>query len=121
MKSVSLVTREYTTVNYVSGPLIFVEKVRGASFGEIVRIFLPGGEERTGQVLDISEDLAIVQVFEGTRSIDNKDTKVRFTGQPARLQFPRICLVVYSMVSGNHGMVGLRSFPRPILISPGCR
>lgn len=85
MKAIHLATREYRTVNYVSGPLIFVEKVRGASFGEIVRIFIPGGEERTGQVLDISEDLAIVQVFEGTRSIDNRDTKVRFTGQPAQV------------------------------------
>jgi V/A-type H+-transporting ATPase subunit B len=85
MKTVSLVTRDYTTVNYVSGPLVFVEKVRGASFGEIVQIYLPDGELRTGQVLDISEDLAIVQVFEGTRSIDNRDTKVRFTGLPARV------------------------------------
>ena len=85
MKADSLVTRDYSTVNYVSGPLLFVTDVKGASFGEMVRIFLPDGEVRTGQVLDISEDLAVVQVFEGTRSIDNRDTKVRFTGQPARV------------------------------------
>jgi V/A-type H+-transporting ATPase subunit B len=58
----------------------------GASYGEIVRIFLRDGEERTGQILDISEDLAIVQVYEGTRGIDTRDTKVRFTGEPARIQ-----------------------------------
>jgi len=83
--TVSLATREYRTVDYVSGPLIFVRNVRGAAYGEIVRIRLSGGETRTGEVLDISEDLAIVQVFEGTSGIDNLMTQVRFTGEPARI------------------------------------
>jgi V/A-type H+-transporting ATPase subunit B len=85
MKPVSLVTREYRTIDYVSGPLIFVNNVKGASFGEIVRITLRDGEVRTGQVLDISEEHAVVQVYEGTRGIDTTDTTVRFTGEPARI------------------------------------
>ncbi|MDD1673320.1 MAG: V-type ATP synthase subunit B [Methanomicrobiales archaeon] len=82
MNPVSLLTREYRTVSYVSGPLIFVKNVKGASFGEIAQIILPNGEERRGQVLDISRELAVVQVFEGTSGIDNLNTKVRFTGEP---------------------------------------
>ena len=85
MKQASLLTKDYQTINYVSGPLIFVSNVKGASFGEIVRIFLKDGDERTGQVLDISEEMAIIQVFEGTRGIDTQATKVRFTGEPARI------------------------------------
>jgi V/A-type H+-transporting ATPase subunit B len=85
LKPVPLVTREYLTIEYVSGPLIFVSNVRGASFGEIVRITLRNGEERTGQILDISEEHAVVQVYEGTRGIDVSDTSVRFTGEPARI------------------------------------
>ena len=85
MKEASLVTREYRTINYVSGPLIFVENVKGASFGEMVKIRLRNGDERTGQVLDISEEHAIIQVFEGTRGIDTEATTVRFTGEPARI------------------------------------
>jgi V/A-type H+-transporting ATPase subunit B len=85
MKQASLLTKDYQTITYVSGPLIFVSNVKGASFGEIVRIFLKDGEERTGQVLDISEDVAVIQVFEGTRGIDTQVTKVRFTGEPARI------------------------------------
>ncbi|HSQ93435.1 MAG TPA: HAS-barrel domain-containing protein, partial [Methanoregula sp.] len=65
MKEASLVTREYRTIDYVSGPLVFVENVKGASFGEMVKIRLRSGEERTGQVLDISEEHAVIQVFEG--------------------------------------------------------
>jgi V/A-type H+-transporting ATPase subunit B len=82
MSPVSLLTREYRTVSYVSGPLIFVKNVKGASFGEIAQIVLPNGEERRGQVLDISRELAVVQVFEGTSGIDNLNTRVRFTGEP---------------------------------------
>jgi V/A-type H+-transporting ATPase subunit B len=82
----SLATLEYRTVDYVSGPLIFVRSVAGVSYGEIARIAIPGGEERTGQVLDISEDLAVVQVFEGTRGIDSLVTSVRFTGEPPRIE-----------------------------------
>ena len=89
MKQISLLTKDYRTIEYASGPLIFVKNVKGASFGEIVRIYLHDGEERTGQILDISEDLAVVQVFEGTRGIDTKDTKVRFTGNPAQINVSR--------------------------------
>src|SRR5208337_1750622 len=86
MKDTALLTREYRTIGYVSGPLIFVTGVKGASFGEIVKITLPDGEERSGQVLDISEDHAVIQVYEGTRGIDLLGTTVRFTGEPARIQ-----------------------------------
>ncbi len=82
----SLVMKEYQTLSYVSGPLIFVKNVKGASFGEIAQVILPDGEERRGQILEISQDLAVVQVFEGTSGIDNLSTRVRFTGEPPLLR-----------------------------------
>ena len=81
MTQVPLLSREFRTVSYVSGPLLFVDRPSGISFGETARITLPDGEERNGQVLDISRDLAVVQVYEGTSGVDNKATSVRFTGQ----------------------------------------
>jgi len=81
----SLLTKEYRTINYVSGPLIFTENVKGVSFGETAKITLPNGEERTGQVLDVSRELAVVQVFEGTSGIDDLNTRVRFTGEPPKI------------------------------------
>jgi len=80
-----LTTRDFRTVSYVSGPLIFVEGVSKVSFGEMVRIFPPDGIERRGQVLDISKDMAVVQVFEGTSGIDDLSTRVRFTGESAKI------------------------------------
>ena len=51
-----LITREYRTIRSVSGPLLFVERVSRVALGEIVRILLPSGEERRGQVIETSEE-----------------------------------------------------------------
>jgi V/A-type H+-transporting ATPase subunit B len=62
-----------------------MESVSGVGFGELVEVFTPSGEERTGQVVDVSETITIIQVFEGTSNLDNKNTSVRFTGDTIRL------------------------------------
>lgn len=77
--------KEYTSVTEVAGPLMVVEGIEGVAYGEIVDIVTPGGEKRRGQVLEAREDKAVVQVFEGTRGIDTKNTRVRFTGETMKL------------------------------------
>ncbi|MDP6613074.1 MAG: ATP synthase subunit B [Candidatus Hydrothermarchaeota archaeon] len=77
--------KEYTSVNEVYGPLMVVEGVKGISYGEVVEIETPTGEDRRGQVLEAYEDKAVVQVFEGTRGIDTSRTKVRFTGETVKI------------------------------------
>ncbi|MGA2461056.1 MAG: V-type ATP synthase subunit B [Candidatus Bathyarchaeia archaeon] len=81
----SVVVREYSTVNEISGPLLFVQNVKGVGFGELVRIRTPTGEERRGQVLEVRSDLAVVQVFEGTSGLDIPSTSVRFLGETVKL------------------------------------
>ncbi|MDI6811306.1 MAG: V-type ATP synthase subunit B [archaeon] len=76
---------EYTTIKEAAGPLIVVEKVEGVSYGEVVRIVTPEGEEKNGQVLEASRGLAVIQVFEGTSGIDTAKTRVRFTGDIMRI------------------------------------
>jgi len=78
-------TKEYKTVREVAGPILVVEGVEGVAFGEVVRIKTPDGENRLGQVLESSKDIAVVQVFEGTSGIDTSETSVRFTGEIMRL------------------------------------
>jgi len=73
--------KEYTTITEVSGPLIIVSKISDVKYDELVEIELSDGEKRRGQVLEISEDKAIVQMFEGTTGIDISNTKVRFLGR----------------------------------------
>ena len=81
----SLVLREYRTIGRISGPLLFVEAVRGVGFGELVRIVAPDGSERRGQVLEVSDKMAVVQVFEGTSGLDIEGTAVRFAGETIEL------------------------------------
>jgi V/A-type H+-transporting ATPase subunit B len=76
--------REYLTVAEVSGPLMIVEGVAGIAYGEVVEIITPDGETKHGQVLDVYENRAIVQVYEGTRGIDTFQTRVRFTGETVK-------------------------------------
>ena len=82
-------TREYTTVSEVSGPLMVVEGVEGVGYNEIVDIETPTGEKRSGQVLEVTKDVAVIQVFEGTNDLNTKDTKTRFTGQTAKIGVSR--------------------------------
>ncbi|MEM3791161.1 MAG: V-type ATP synthase subunit B [Candidatus Micrarchaeaceae archaeon] len=75
----------YSTISYVSGPLLVVEKVSHAAYGEIVKIRLPNGEIRIGQVLETSKDKAVVQVFGPTDGIDT-NTSVGFLGDTMELK-----------------------------------
>ena len=80
---------EYAGLSRIDGPLIFVENVRGAAFDEMVEIRTPDGELRLGQVLEASADVTLVQVFEGTQGLSNKNTRVRFLGDSLRLNVSR--------------------------------
>jgi V/A-type H+-transporting ATPase subunit B len=76
-----VLTREYATVSRLVGALLFVENVRGVGYGELVRVMGPDGVERRGQVLEVGEGMAIIQVFEGTQGLDIERTSVKFVGE----------------------------------------
>ncbi len=71
--------KEYRTISRVAGPLVFVEKTHDVAYGELVEIELDGAK-KTGQVLDTSKDVVVVQVFEGTAGID-RSSIVKFLGK----------------------------------------
>lgn len=77
--------KEYQTVSNIVGPLVIVEKVADVKFGELVEIETAGGRLRRGQVLDISTEQAVVQVFEGTVGLDIEGSRVRFLGRSQQL------------------------------------
>jgi V/A-type H+/Na+-transporting ATPase subunit B len=81
----SLVLREYRTISRISGPLLFVEAVKDVGYNELVKVIAPDGSERRGQILEVSDKMAVVQVFEGTSGLDVKGTAVRFTGETIKL------------------------------------
>ncbi|MBR2394744.1 MAG: V-type ATP synthase subunit B [Candidatus Methanomethylophilaceae archaeon] len=78
------ITKEYKTISQIAGPLIFVKKTEPVSYKEIVNIRLSDGSMRRGEVLDSSDDIVVVQVFEGTTGID-RDASVRFLGETMKM------------------------------------
>jgi V/A-type H+/Na+-transporting ATPase subunit B len=84
-KARPLVSTDYRTLSYVTGPLIFVENVHGVAYDEMVAIRMPDGGHRSGQVLEVSGTTAVIQVFEGTQGIDIDATEVRFLEEVARI------------------------------------
>ncbi len=79
--------RVFKTATEVTGPLLFVDLQGrgGVSYGEIAKIKLPSGEERSGQILEVSRDIAVVQLFEGTSGMDVEETTVQFLGDTMKL------------------------------------
>ncbi|MBE3113678.1 MAG: V-type ATP synthase subunit B [Actinobacteria bacterium] len=73
--------KEYKSITTISGPLLLVEGVEGVKYDELVDIKLDDGSIRSGRVLEVNRDNALVQVFEGTFGIDSENTRVRFLGR----------------------------------------
>ncbi len=76
--------KEYKTINRIAGPLVFVKKTHPVGYSELVSIKLSDGTIKNGQVLDTSDDLVVVQVFEGTSKLD-KSSWVKFLGETIKL------------------------------------
>ncbi|MDO8642735.1 MAG: V-type ATP synthase subunit B [Candidatus Woesearchaeota archaeon] len=76
--------KEYKTITRIAGPLIFVEKTDPVGYNDLVQITMPNGDVKNGQVLDTSDEIAVVQVFEGTSGID-RESKVKFLGENIKL------------------------------------
>ncbi len=76
--------KEYRTISKIAGPLIFVQKTEPIGYGELVNITLSDGSTKRGQVLDTSDELVVVQVFESTAGL-GRDSGVRFTGEAIKM------------------------------------
>ena len=81
--------KEYKSIANISGPLMLIEGVEGIKYEELVEIELSDGTLRSGKVLEVNRDKALVQVFEGTTGIDVQNTKIRFLGRGIELELSK--------------------------------
>jgi len=81
----TLLKKEYTDVSYISGPLLFLENAPDLAYNAIVNIKDGNGRLRGGQVIDVSTDVTIIQVFEEMSGIDLATTTVNLVEDVARL------------------------------------
>ncbi len=84
-----LTTKRYQSISYISGPLLFVEGAKDLAYGAIVNIHLPDESIRGGQVIEVSERNAVIQVFEETTGLDLARTSISLREDVARLGVSR--------------------------------
>ena len=77
--------KEYNTIREIVGPLMLVEGVEGVKYNELVEIRQENGEVRSGKVLEINRDKALVQLFEASQGIKMATSKARFLGHGIEL------------------------------------
>lgn len=76
---------EYLGLSSINGPLVILEGINGASYDEIVEMTVNGAagpEKKLGKIVEIYENKAIIQVFEGTENMALRNTHTRLTGHP---------------------------------------
>lgn len=73
---------EYLGLSQINGPLVVLEGVQDASFEEIVEITVEGQEKKLGRIIELYEDKAVIQVFEGNEGMSLINTHTRLTGHP---------------------------------------
>ena len=77
---------EYTGLTSVDGPIVAVKRSENSSFDEVVYVRDKFGEKRTGRIIDLNEDAAVVQIFGSTTGLDLESTTVEFLEDPMELR-----------------------------------
>ncbi|WP_299431429.1 V-type ATP synthase subunit B [uncultured Meiothermus sp.] len=84
-----MLKKEYNAVTYVSGPLLFLEGAADLAYGAIVNIDDGSGRVRGGQVIEVSDQYTVLQVFEETSGLNLDKTSVSLVEDVARLGVSR--------------------------------
>jgi V/A-type H+-transporting ATPase subunit B len=80
-----MAVKEYKTIKEVVGPLMLVEKVKDVKYDELVEIRLKNGKTRLGKVLEVSDEMALVQLFQSSQGLKIDDAKAVFLGKGIEL------------------------------------
>lgn len=76
---------KYLKLEKAEGPLIIMDQVQDAVYGELVDIQVSHREHRTGRVVQVDRGKVIIQVFQGSSGISLNDVSVSFSGKPMEI------------------------------------
>ncbi|MBP5695517.1 MAG: V-type ATP synthase subunit B [Treponema sp.] len=77
---------EYKGLEKVDGPIVVVKRSPKSFYDEVVYVRDKNGEKKTGRIIDLNEDTAVVQVFGSTTGLDLEGTSVEFLDKPMELR-----------------------------------
>ncbi len=102
---------EYRKVDNLHGALMYMKGVQGVAAGDRVVIRDHKGNRRNGQVLKTSQEVVLVQVFEGTDNLDLENTWARFLDKPFEMPLSP------DLLGRNFNGIGAPRDGRPPIIS----
>ena len=73
---------EYLGLSNINGPLVVLEGVQEAFFDEIVEFVVDGNIKKMGRIVELDNERAVIQVFEGTDNMSLQNTHTKLTGHP---------------------------------------
>ncbi len=79
----------YTNIKQIIGPLLFIENKHNVQYGEIVEIHTKEQENRLGQVVKISKELIVVEVFEDTKGMSSDSSQIIFTNDTFKIKISK--------------------------------
>ena len=77
---------EYSGLDSVDGPIVVVKRSENSFYDEVVYVRDKTGEKRTGRIIDLNEETAVVQIFGTTTGLDLESTTVEFLEEPMELR-----------------------------------
>lgn len=77
---------EHRGLSEINGSLVVLEGIKNPMNEELVSLELEDGTSRTGRIVAIEGDKAVVQVFEGTRGLSMVNTKTKLMGKPMEMK-----------------------------------
>ena len=75
----------YLGLSEINGPLVVLEGVKNAAYGEIVELTVEEKHKKIGRIVEVYEDKAVIEVFEGTSDMSLNNTHTKLTGHPMTL------------------------------------
>ena len=76
---------EYLGLSNINGPLVVLEGIQDAFYDEIVEFTVEGNTKKLGRIIELYEDKAIIQVFEGTENMSLNNTHTKLSGHPMEI------------------------------------
>lgn len=73
---------EYLGLSSVDGPLLALTGIEDAAYDEIVELKVDGREKKLGRIIELYQDKAVIQVFQGSDNISLRNTHTKLTGHP---------------------------------------
>jgi len=79
--------KSYKTIEESSGPLLIIQVPADANikYEELVDVELADGSIKRGRILEITDQIAVVQMFEDTAGLNLKSAKAKFLGRTMHL------------------------------------